>query len=68
MQDTRWVGGYPSPEVQSVYSTAPADWIISILVSKYMFAFLQFWKWFFLILSVLYTYQSPVIDSYRKII
>ena len=27
IQDTRWRGGsYPSAEVQSVYSTAPADW------------------------------------------
>ena len=28
-QDTRWsVESYPSAEVQSVYSTAPADWAI----------------------------------------
>ena len=26
MQDTRWVGSYPSAEKQSVYFTAPADW------------------------------------------
>ena len=26
-------GGYPSAEVQSVYSTAPADWATKILVS-----------------------------------
>ena len=25
-QDTRWGGSYPSAEVPSVYSTAPADW------------------------------------------
>ena len=25
-QDTHWGGSYPSAEVQSVYSTAPADW------------------------------------------
>ena len=26
IQDTCWRGAYPSAEVQSVYSTAPADW------------------------------------------
>ena len=26
--DTRWGGSYPSAEVQSVYSTSPADWAI----------------------------------------
>ena len=28
-QDTRW-GGYPSAEVQSMYSTVPADWAMHI--------------------------------------
>ena len=27
-QDTHWEGAYPSVEVQSVYSTAQADWAI----------------------------------------
>ena len=28
LKDTCWWGSYPSAEVQSVYSTAPADWPI----------------------------------------
>ena len=28
IQHTRWGGGYPSAEVQSVYCTAQADWAI----------------------------------------
>ena len=31
-QDTRWVGSYPSLEVQSVYSTPAADWASQICV------------------------------------
>ena len=31
-QDTRWGGVYSSAEMQSVYSTAPADWATIILV------------------------------------
>ena len=30
IQDTRWGWSYPSAEVQSVYSTAPADCAISL--------------------------------------
>ena len=28
IQDTPWVESYPSEEMQSVYSTAPADWAL----------------------------------------
>ena len=38
IQDTRWERSYPSAEVQSVYSTAPADWASPTLIqdaSKY---------------------------------
>ena len=31
IQNTHWRNSYPSAEVQSVYSTAPADWAISLL-------------------------------------
>ena len=29
-QDTRWKGSYSSEEIQTVYSTAPADWKIIV--------------------------------------
>ena len=29
IQDTLWGESYPSAEKQSVYSTAPADWVIN---------------------------------------
>ena len=38
IQDTHWGGGsYPSAEVLSVYSTAPADWAIYILIYIYIY-------------------------------
>ena len=36
IQDTRCGESYLSEEMQSVYSTAPADWIISIYLSIYL--------------------------------
>ena len=30
-EDTRWGKSYPSAEMQSVYSTAQADWVVWIL-------------------------------------
>ena len=34
IQDTHWGGGYPSAEVQSVYSTARVDWAIIYLTAR----------------------------------
>ena len=41
IQDTCWVGSYPSAEVLSVYSTAPADWAsknLNSLLKKHSFS------------------------------
>ena len=41
-QDTHWRGPYPSTEVQSVYSTAPADWTrqsLSLFIFSLSFIF-----------------------------
>ena len=43
MKDTHWRGFYSSAEVQSVYSTAPADWAIhGINVKSVLFKIIQF--------------------------
>ncbi len=43
IQDTRWVGSYSSAEVQSVYSTAPADRAIHrVNVKRFLFQIIQF--------------------------
>ena len=37
IQGNHWVGVLPSAEVQSVYSTAPADWAIHRVNIKFYF-------------------------------
>ena len=60
-QENCWRGSFPSAEMHSVYSTAPADWAIEMLCNTKQILFLDI-MFYFLISYVIDICKMPIVS------